>query len=108
MSARKLPNWTSSANVMSTPIAATRPFPNASYARLVAPSAVEITASSTTADVSEAPSETRRCELWSRPPCVTGRPSSSLTTVTSVVSRIGTARTMIGRSSVANVDDATV
>ena len=92
----------------STPIAATRPLPNASYARLVAPSAAETSASSTTAPVSETPSETRRCELWSRPPCETGRPSSSRTIVTSVVSRIGTASTSTGSTSVATVDDATV
>ena len=65
-------------------------------------------ASSTTAPVSETPSETRRCELWSRPPWAIDRPSSSRTTVTSVVSRIGTARTSTGSSSVTSVDDATV
>ena len=38
---------------------------------------------------------------------VTGRPSSRRTTVTSVVSRIGTASTSSGRSSVATVEPAT-
>ena len=46
--------------------------------------------------------------MWSRPPFVTGRPSSRRTTVTSVVSRIGTARTSSGSSSVATVEPATV
>ena len=50
-------------------------------------------ARSTTAPVSETPSETRRCELWSRPPWAIDRPSSSRTIVTRVVSRIGTAST---------------
>ena len=78
------------------------------YARLVSPSAADTPLSSTTARLSESPWYTRRCDVWSRPPCVTGRPSSSRTTVTSVVSRIGTASTSSGRRSVATVEPATV
>ena len=38
------------------------------------------------------PPRTSRCEVWSRPPCAIGRPSTTRTAVTSAVSRIGTAR----------------
>ena len=46
--------------------------------------------------------------MWSRPPCETGRPSSRRSTVTSVVSSIGTASTSSGRTSVASVVPATL
>ena len=46
--------------------------------------------------------------MWSRPPCVTGRFSTSRATVTRVVSRIGIARTSSGRRIVATVVPATV
>ena len=46
--------------------------------------------------------------MWSRPPCVTGRFSTSRAIVTSVVSRIGIASTRSGRRIVATVVPATV
>ena len=46
--------------------------------------------------------------MWSRPPCVDRATFEERTTVTSVVSRIGTASTMIGSESVATVEPATV
>ena len=94
--------------MISTPMSVMSVSSSTLYARLVRPSAAETTQSSTTARLSERPWYTSRCEVWSRPPRVTGRPSRIRTMVTSVVSRIGTARTRIGSSSVATVEPATV
>ncbi len=47
------------------------------------------------------PSPTNWCEVWSFPPWLTGRPSSTRPTVTSVVSRMGTPRMSTGAASTA-------
>ena len=54
-----------------------------------------------TAFVSENPSATRRCAVWSVPPRDAGRPDSLRLIVTSVVSKIGTSSTRIGTAAAA-------
>ena len=66
------------------------------------PEAAARTHSTSAAFRSDSPRATSRCEVWSRPPCDTGRPWNLRVTVTSVVSMIGISSNSTGMASTAS------